>query len=111
MNYLEYKGYKGSVDYDAENRCLVGKVLGMSKDSITYEGNTIDELEADFRNGIDDYLESCKEAGIVPRKPYGGNLNVRMPSHIHEQLALIAEKENVKINTVINKAIDFYLHH
>ena len=52
MDYLEYKGYKGSVEYSKADNCLFGKVLGMSKDLILYEGNTIDELRADFEAGI-----------------------------------------------------------
>ena len=48
MDYLEYKGYKGSVEYSKADNRLCGKVLGMSKDLILYEGNTIDELRADF---------------------------------------------------------------
>ena len=51
MDYLEYKGYKGSVEYSKADNCLCGKVLGMSKDLILYEGNTIDELRADFEAG------------------------------------------------------------
>ena len=34
MDYLEYKGYKGSVEYSKADNCLCGKVLGMSKDLI-----------------------------------------------------------------------------
>ena len=29
MDYLEYKGYKGSVEYSKEDNCLCGKVQGM----------------------------------------------------------------------------------
>jgi hypothetical protein len=38
MDRLEYKAYYGSIEY--ENRRLHGKVLGMTKDVILYEGNT-----------------------------------------------------------------------
>jgi hypothetical protein len=31
---------------------------------ISYEGQNVDELEQDFRAGIDEYLEVCKEKGI-----------------------------------------------
>ena len=44
MNRLEYKGYYGSIEYSAEDNCLYGKVLGMPKDLISYEGNTASEL-------------------------------------------------------------------
>ena len=47
MDYLEYKGYKGSVEY-----CLFGKVQGLSKELISYEGQTLDELRKDFEEGI-----------------------------------------------------------
>ena len=53
MDYLEYKGYKGSVEYSREDNCLVGKVQGMGKDLIAYEGQTLDELRQDFEAGID----------------------------------------------------------
>ena len=51
MDYLEYKGYKGSVEYSKEDNCLFGKVQGLSKDLITYEGQTLDELLKDFEEG------------------------------------------------------------
>lgn len=57
MDYLEYKGYKGSVEYSKEDNCLCGKVQGMgNKALILYEGITIDELRKDFEEGIDSYL-------------------------------------------------------
>ena len=31
MDFLEYKGYKGSVEYSKNDNCLFGKVQGMSK--------------------------------------------------------------------------------
>jgi len=78
MGYLKYKGYTGSVEYSEEDKCLFGKVQGMSKDSITYEGSTVEELTADFQGAVDDYLTLCEENGIEPRKPYSGVLNVRL---------------------------------
>ena len=54
MGLLKYKGYTGSVDYSEEDNCLYGKVLGMSKDMITYEGQDVNELRKDFEGSIDD---------------------------------------------------------
>ena len=64
MDYLEYKGYKGSVEYSKEDNCLFGKVQGMSKALILYEGDTLEELRKDFENGVDSYLEACKADGV-----------------------------------------------
>ena len=63
MGLLNYKGYTGSVDYSEEDNCLYGKVLGMSKDMITYEGQDVNELRRDFEGAIDDYLALGKANG------------------------------------------------
>ena len=66
MGTLKYKGYSGTVEYNEEDNCLFGKVIGMNKNSITYEGTTEEELKTDFEAGVDLYLESCKERGVNP---------------------------------------------
>ena len=63
MGLLKYKGYTGSVDYSEEDNCLYGKVLGMSKDMITYEGQDVNELRRDFEGAIVDYLALGKANG------------------------------------------------
>ena len=62
MDQLEYEGYKGSIEYSQADNSLFGKVLGISKDLILYEGNTIDELRVDFECAIDSYLLENKQA-------------------------------------------------
>ena len=56
MGQLKYKGYAGSVEYNEEDNCLFGKVLGLKKDCITYEGETISELKSDFELSLVDYV-------------------------------------------------------
>ncbi len=68
-NYMEYKGYRGTISYCGEDRILYGKVLG-TKDSISYEGESVSELESDFHAAVDDYLEVCKETGKSPIKEF-----------------------------------------
>lgn len=105
MNYLEYKGYKGTVEYSSEDDCLFGKVIGMAKDLIAYEGTTIPELRADFEAGIDSYLEACRADGVEPRKPFSGKLNLRMPSELHGRVAAFTMSAGITINDFINRAI------
>ena len=105
MGFLKYKGYTGSVEYSKEDNCLFGKVQGMSKDLITYEGQTLDELRKDFEDGIESYLEACKADGVEPAKPYSGKLNLRMSSELHSRVAAIVAATGTTINDFINKAI------
>lgn len=111
MGNLKYKGYLGSVEYSAEDECLFGKVLGLSKDTITYEGQTVAELKVDFETGVDSYLVSCAERGIEPTKSYSGSLNVRLTPDIHSQLAALAQKLGVSINSVIRSALTDFTKH
>ena len=108
MDYLEYKGYKGSVEYSKEDNCLFGKVQGMSK---AYEGNTLDELRKDFEEGVDSYLEACKADGVEPVKPYSGRLNLRMSSELHSRVAAFVAATGTTINDFINDAIKNELKH
>jgi predicted HicB family RNase H-like nuclease len=105
MGYLKYKGYTGSVEYSEEDKCLFGKVQGMPKDSITYEGATVEELTKDFEGAVDDYLALCEEKGIEPRKPYSGVLNVRLTPEIHSGAAMAAQKAGITINAFIKNAV------
>ena len=107
MEKLEYKGYFGTIEYSNEDNCLYGKVLGIPKNvAITYEGESATDLLQDFRNGIDSYLEFCKERGIKPHKSYNGVLNIRIPSEIHSRIAIYAENHGTSINSFIRDSIE-----
>ena len=99
-NLLKYKNYIGSVEYDLTDKCLFGKILFID-DLVTYEGNTIEELENAFHTMVDDYLETCKEIGKEPQKAYSGSFNIRTTPEIHQTLAEIAKTENVSLNKLI----------
>ena len=59
------RGYTGSVEYSEEDHCLYGKVLGMSKHAITYEGQDVDDLKKDFEGAIDDFIASQTRKTIL----------------------------------------------
>ena len=50
-NLLAYKNYNGTVEYSKEDGCLFGKVTGI-KSLLSYEADSVRELEKDFQNGI-----------------------------------------------------------
>lgn len=106
MDYLEYKGYKGSVEYSKADNCLFGKVLGMNKDLILYEGNTVDELRKDFEAGIESYIAGCIADGVEPRKPYSGTLNIRISPETHGRIAALAKEAGTTINGYIRQALE-----
>lgn len=59
MSLLSYKGYTGSIEFSAEDNIMYGRVLGLKNSIISYEGKSFQELENDFKDGINDYLAGC----------------------------------------------------
>ena len=99
------------MEYSKEDNCLFGKVQGMSKALILYEGKTVDELRKDFEEGVDSYLEACRADGVEPAKPYSGRLNLRMSSELHSRVAAFVSSTGTTINDFINRAITNELKH
>lgn len=54
------KGYVGSVEFSDEDGVFFGKVQGV-RSLISYEGETREALQADFRKAVDAHLELCQE--------------------------------------------------
>ena len=109
-NYMEYNGYIGTVSYSQEDKVLVGAVYGID-DLITYEGDTVEEIETAFNEAVDDYLELCKACQREPDKIYKGQFNVRIGPDIHKRLAMQAIREGVSLNQLIEQILSQHLAH
>ncbi len=104
-NYLNYKGYTGSVEFSEEDDCLFGKVLGI-RSLISYEGESVAGLRKDFEEAIDDYLALCSENGTEPEKPYKGSFNVRVSPEMHREAAICAAQQGISLNGFIADALE-----
>ena len=105
---LEYKGYCGTVEYSKTDNILHGKVLGING-LISYEGDSIQSLQQDFEDALDDYLEMCAENGTEPQKPYRGSFNVRVAPELHRSLASYSASRGQTLNSVVEEAIRKYI--
>ena len=103
-NILEYKGYKGSVEYSAKDEVLFGQVLGI-RSLISYEGKSVDELKQDFEGAVDDYLVMCEEEGVEPEKYYKGSISIRLDPELHREAAVFAQSEHMTLNQFITSCI------
>lgn len=101
---LTYKGFSGSVEFSAEDECLVGEVLFI-EGKIAYFGESLPELKSMFHEAVDGYLEMCEERGIEPLKPFKGSFNVRVGPELHKAASLEAKRNNVALNTFVADAI------
>ncbi len=103
-NLLSYKNYNGTVKYSKEDGCLFGKVIGI-KSLLSYEGNSVKELEQDFQTVIDEYLNDCRERNMEPEQPYKGTFNVRISPELHRNIAVYAMEHGKTLNAAVEEAI------
>ncbi|HAJ27858.1 MAG TPA: toxin-antitoxin system HicB family antitoxin [Syntrophus sp. (in: bacteria)] len=104
-NILQHKGYTGNVQFDQDDMLFYGRVMGMKKAQIAYEGKTVDDLVKDFRDGIDDYLDMCVEEGREPEKPFKGTFNIRLDPELHKHLVVNALGEGMTLNAYVKSVL------
>lgn len=107
-NILEYRGYHTKVEFDADDMVLKGRIEGIN-DFVNFECEDIQNIEKEFHEAVDDYLEFCREAGKEPDKEYKGTFNVRISPQLHKKLADTAIKNGDTLNASVEKAIQDYV--
>lgn len=105
MNTLKYKGYVGSVAYSEPDKVFFGKIEGIDG-LVNYEGESVAELTAAFREAVDDYLIFCEEHNLKPEKSYNGIFNVRISPTTHREIANRATEAGISINAFVKNALD-----
>ena len=101
---LRHRGYSGSAEVSVEDNCMHGRILHID-DIITYEAQTVAELQSEFSAAVDRYLEHCRRIGKAPNKPYSGSLNVRIGPDLHRAISEYATQRDVSTNVAICEAI------
>ena len=107
-NFIEHKGYLGTVEYSAEDNVLFGQVVGI-RGLISYEGSSIDQLKADFAEVIDEYLVECEASGKQPQQPYSGKLDIRISPDLHKKLQMYSNSMKLMPDAVVEAAIKNYI--
>jgi len=102
---MTYKGYIGLVRFSAEDEIFHGKIDAIN-DLIVFEGESVQALKKAFHEAVDDYVETCREMGREPNKPFKGSFNVRVPVALHRKAATKAAKLGMSLNQLVQKALE-----
>lgn len=102
---FEYKGYAATVEFDDEARVFHGEVVG-TRDVVTFEGASVDEIEQAFRDSVDDYLEFCRQRGEEPDKPFSGKVPLRIGPNLHRRVYLAAASSGMSVNAWLSAIIE-----
>ena len=102
---LKYKGYSGVVEYDSDENILFGKVINANA-VITFVGQNTDDIKIAFEQSVDCYLETCKKKDIEPKKPFSGNIRLRIAPNLHQKASIKAAVIGKSLNGFIAEAIE-----
>ena len=105
MKFLEHKGYTATVEFDADDGVLVGRVIGVN-DVITFHGTTVKEVVSAFRESVDDYLAACAKLGQSPDKPASGKFIVRAAPLTHRAALAMATAAGKSLNAWVVEVIE-----
>ena len=103
-NTMHYKGYTASMNYDAEDMLIIGRVLDIA-DVITFHGESVAEFESSFHAAIDDYLAACAQLGQAADKPASGKVMLRIAPEIHAAALKAAARSGTSLNKWAEQAI------
>ena len=105
MDYLQYKGLKGTIEYSEEDNVLCGRLL-VKGDMISYEGETVKALEEDFHEAVDGYLDICQKQGRTAVPAEDDEIGVSLSSFLYEKAFQHAE---ISMEELMDTALRAYL--
>ena len=104
---MKYKGYTAEVEFDDSVGRLHGRVVNSGPYPIaTFEATDVEGIRREFHHSIDEYLQSCEEDGVEPRKPFSGKLNLRLGPDLHQRVARSAAESGLSLNRWITQALE-----
>ena len=97
MNTTTYKGYTARIEYEDDDKILVGRVTDIA-DIISFHGGSVKEIETAFHEAIDDYIAACAKLKQPAAKPASGRLMLRIPPRIHASALRRAAQSGQSLN-------------
>jgi predicted HicB family RNase H-like nuclease len=104
-NVMNYKGYTARIEFDERDNVFTGKIIGIA-DSITFHGETVEELRADFKAAIEHYLADCAATGRKPLRTASGKLMLRVSPEVHAKALATAKTAGKSLNQWAEEVLD-----
>ncbi|HVL72705.1 MAG TPA: type II toxin-antitoxin system HicB family antitoxin [Beijerinckiaceae bacterium] len=105
MSTMTLDGYVAVVTLDEDADVFHGEVVN-TRDVLTFQGRSPEELRQAFRDTLDDYFAWCRERGKTPDRPYSGTLSLRIGPELHRRAALAAARRGRTLNAFIKDQIE-----
>ena len=109
MNHMSYRGYTARMDFDAEDKIIVGRVIDID-DIITFHGASVAEFEAAFNTAVDGYIQACEQLGQAPDKPASGRMMLRVNPVVHAAAVKASARSGQSLNKWAEKVLNAAAH-
>jgi hypothetical protein len=111
---MRYRGYTGVAEYDPRTESFHGHILEI-EDPVTFEAVTAQRISREFRNAVDQYIDSmrsCEEEPAVPRRDRERVLAADEPAPGGESPPVVAEAalEAVQVEAESAPEMEVALH-
>lgn len=104
MNNMTYRGYTAHMDFDTEDRIIVGRVVDID-DIITFHGTSVAEFESAFKTAVDGYIHACEQLGQTADKPASGRLMLRVNPAVHAAAVKASARSGQSLNKWAEKVL------
>jgi predicted HicB family RNase H-like nuclease len=105
MTTMTRDGYIASVELDENAGLFHGEVIN-TRDVLTFQGRTLEELRTAFADTIADYVDWCRARGKTPERPYSGHFTVRVSPDLHRRVATAAVRDGKSVNAFVADALE-----
>jgi predicted HicB family RNase H-like nuclease len=102
---MAYDGYVATIELDEDAGLFHGEVIN-TRDVLTFQGRTFDELKTAFAETVADYREWCRQRGKEPERPYSGNFSLRLSPELHRRVATAAARSGKSVNAFVAEALE-----
>ena len=109
MNKMTYKGYTAQMEFDTEDKIIVGRVIDID-DIITFHGASVVEFETAMQTAVDGYLFACAQLGQDAEKPASGRLMLRVDPAVHAAALKASARSGQSLNKWAEKALSQAAH-
>lgn len=109
MNNMTYRGYAAHMDFDTEDKIIVGRVVDID-DIITFHGTSVAEFETAFQTAVDGYIFACEQLGQAADKPASGRLMLRVNPAVHAAAVKASARSGQSLNKWAEKVLSQAAH-
>ena len=97
MNTMSYRGYTARMEFDPDDKIIVGRVLDID-DIITFHGTSVADFEGALRCAVDGYIAACEQLGQAADKPASGKMMLRVDPAVHAAAVKASARSGQSLN-------------